>query len=300
MSSSPARRVLVIVNPAAGARRRRKFARVLSELRRLGCAVTVRATAARGDAEAMARAADPTAFDLVAAAGGDGTVNEIINGLAASKLPLALIPLGTANVLAHEVAIPRDPAGIAHAVAFGAARAVHVGVANGRRFAMMLGVGIDARIVAGIDPALKRYGGRLAYVVSGIRAVLAQPPLLYRVDIDGKGFMAAAAIVANGRFYGGRFVVAPGARLDTPSFQVVLMKRPGRRDVLRYGAALARGRLDRLPDVRIVEGRTLRIDGPAGEPAQADGDLTGALPLTVTVAPTTLFLVGAAQIVKYH
>jgi YegS/Rv2252/BmrU family lipid kinase len=285
------RRVLVIFNPTAGARRRRKLDRVLKELARLGCAVTLRATRARGDAEALARAADPAAFDLVAVAGGDGTINEAINGLADRPLPLALIPLGTANVLANEIGL-RGGA-IAQTIASGTARPVYLGVANQRRFAMMVGVGIDARIVEGIDPRLKRIGGKLAYVVSGIGSILNHRPVRYRVTVDGQPYTAAAAIVAKGHFYGGRFVLARAARLDVPSLHAVLMERPGRWNMVRYGLAIARGRLDRLPDVRIVEGRTVIIDGPTGEAAQADGDLAGTLPLTVTVSERSLDLIGA-------
>lgn len=280
--------MLVIFNPTAGARRRRKLAMVLKELARRGCAATLRATGARGDAEQIARDADPAAFDVVAVAGGDGTINEVINGLADSPLPLALIPLGTANVLANEAGLTLADA--ARTIAAGAARPIHLGEANGRRFAMMLGIGIDARIVDGIDLRLKRLAGKLAYVVSGIESVLNYRPVRYDVAIDGRPYAAAGVIVAKGHFYGGRFVAARQARLDAPTLHAVLMERPGRWNVLRYGAAIARGRLDRLADVRIVEGRAIVIDGPAGETAQADGDLACALPLRIGLAEKPLFL----------
>lgn len=265
---------------------------MLAELARLGCVVTLRATTARGDAEAIARVADPAAFDLVAVAGGDGTINEVINGLAQSALPLALIPLGTANVLAHEIGLRLNPRDIAQAIADGAARDVYLGQANDRRFVMMVGIGIDARIVEGIDPRLKRIGGKLAYVWSGFRSILSDRPVQYRLSIDGAPHTAAAAIVAKGHFYGGTFVLARDARLDAPTLQVVLLERPGRWNVVRYGVAIALGRLDRLPDVRILAARTVTIDGNAGEAVQADGDLAGRLPLNVSVAEKPLSLIG--------
>jgi YegS/Rv2252/BmrU family lipid kinase len=283
--------VLVIVNPTAGAQRRRKLAVVLKELEKLGCVVTLWATQARGDAEAMARAADPVAFDLVAVAGGDGTINEAINGLADSKLPLALIPLGTANVLANELALPRHAAGIAQTIAAGTPRPIYPGEVGNRRFAMMLGIGVDARIVAAVDLRLKRRAGKIAYVVSGIRAMLNYRPVQYAVTIDGHAYHAAHVIVAKGHLYAGRFVVARAARLDAPSLHVVLMERPGRWNILRYGLAIAFGRLEALRDVRIVACRAVFIDGPAGEFAQADGDLAGILPTTIKVADRPLFLI---------
>ena len=108
-ASSPSlrRRVLMIYNPTAGMGSGRRLARVLKCLLRLGAVVTVRRTARRGDAERFASEASPALFDVIAAAGGDGTINEVINGLAGSGLPLAVIPLGTANVLAAEIGVPR-------------------------------------------------------------------------------------------------------------------------------------------------------------------------------------------------
>jgi YegS/Rv2252/BmrU family lipid kinase len=284
------RRALVIFNPVAGMRRRVKLNRILALLEGKGCAVTLRETAAKGDAEAIAREADPSAFDVVVAAGGDGTINEIINGLglAHSHLPLALIPLGTANVLAAELGLELSPGAIAETVARGAPARIYLGNASGRRFAMMIGVGIDARVVEGLDPRLKRVAGKLAYVWSALDAIARYRPARYQVEIDGERYAAAAAVIAKGRFYAGRFVLAPRANLGHASLQIVLLERAGRWNLLRYGVALARGRLDRLSDVRVIEAHRASVFGPEGEAVQADGDLAGTLPLIVTVSDRPL------------
>jgi diacylglycerol kinase (ATP) len=282
------RRVLVIFNPVAGRRRRLKLNRVLVGLESQGCEVTLRETAAKGDAEALALAADPAAFDVVVAAGGDGTINEIINGLAASPLPLALIPLGTANVLAAEIGLDLSAAAIAETIARGDAAPIYLGSANGRRFAMMIGIGIDARVVEALDPRLKRLAGKLAFVWSALGAIARYRPARYDLEIDGTHYLAAAAVLANGRFYGGRFILAPRANLGHPSLQIVLLERPGRWNLLRYGVALARGRLDRLSDARMIKTDRVKVSGPDGEAVQADGDLAGALPLFVTVSERPL------------
>jgi diacylglycerol kinase (ATP) len=286
---------LVIFNPTAGYRRRRRLARVLRALEAMGCAVTLRETGGRGDAEAMARAADDGQFDLVVAAGGDGTINEVINGLGAGAPPLALIPLGTANVLANELGLDGDADAIARAIAAGRQREIYLGEANDRRFAMMVGVGIDARIVEGVDLRLKRLGGKLAYVASALGAILRYRPARYVLEIDGRRYDAAAAVIAKGHFYGGRFVLASQARLDAPSLHAVLMERPGRLNILRYALAIARGRLDQLQDVRVIEARRVAVSGPEGEAVQADGDLAARLPLSIRLAERRLALVGAAE-----
>ncbi|MGH6980930.1 MAG: diacylglycerol/lipid kinase family protein [Stellaceae bacterium] len=289
MPPSTSRRVLVIFNPTAGAQRGRKLDRVLNELKRLGCVVTLRATQARGDAESIARGADRASFDVVAVAGGDGTVNEAINGLADGLLPFAVIPLGTANVLANEIGLSLSDA--ARIIARATPRMIYLGQANGRRFVMMIGIGIDARIVEGIDPRLKRASGKFAYVWSGIRSIAQYRPTTYRFIIDGNPHQAAGAIVAKGHFYGGRFVVAPDARLDRPTLHAVLLGRPGRWNIVRYGLAIAMKRIDRLPDVRVIEAKSVRVEGVDGEAAQADGDLAAALPLDISVAEKRLLLV---------
>lgn len=287
------RRLLVIYNPVAGWRRRRRFVRVIALLRERGCALDVRPTAGPGDAEVLARAAAPGRYDLVVAAGGDGTINEVINGLAGSDLPLALLPLGTANVLAAEIGLGASAAAVAEAIAQAPPRPVFIGDANGRRFALMIGVGFDARVVEGLDLGLKRALGKVAYVLSAFRQFLRYRPRRYQVEIDGRTFPATSVVIAKGHYYGGRFVVAPAARLDEPSLHVALFERAGRWNLLRYALALLGNRLDRLPDVRIVPAVAVKVSGEPGEAIQADGDLLARLPLRVTLVKQPIALVTA-------
>lgn len=287
------RRLLVIYNPVAGWRRRRRFAHVIAQLHRFDCAVEVRRTARPGDAEALARAANPTRCDLVVAAGGDGTINEVINGLAGSPLPLALLPLGTANVLAAEIGLGASAVAVAEAIAFAPPRPVFLGDANGRRFALMIGIGFDARVVEGLNLRLKRALGKFAYVLSALSQFLRYRPRRYQVEIDGTWYPASSVVIAKGHYYGGRFIVAPMARLDEPSLYVTLFERSGRWNLLRYAAAFLGNRLGRLPDVRTVSATAVKVSGEVGEPIQADGDLLAALPLRVTLVKQPIALVAA-------
>jgi YegS/Rv2252/BmrU family lipid kinase len=286
-----ARRLLIIFNPAAGWRRRRRLAPVLAHLRAHGCALVLRETAAAGDAERFAAEADPAAFDLVVVAGGDGTVNEAINGLAASGLPLAVIPLGTANVLAAEIGLRTDPASIARCVALGEPRPIALGAANGRRFILMAGAGFDAHVVAGVSLPMKRWLGKGAYVLSALRQLLIYTLPGYEVRTDNAVWQAASVIVANARYYGGRFVCAPGASLESATLQVGLFERGGRRAAIGYALALMTGRLPRLSSYRLVEARQVEIRGRPGEPLQGDGDVIGRLPAAIEVLPAALELV---------
>jgi YegS/Rv2252/BmrU family lipid kinase len=289
------RRLLIVYNPAAGQRRRRRFEAVLGALRARGCPLDLRETAGPGDAEALARAAVPGAADLVVAAGGDGTVNEVVNGLASGAapgtLPLAVLPLGTANVLAAEIGLDFAPRALARTIAEGRARPVALGQANDRLFSVVLGAGFDAHAVAGVDMRLKRWIGKGAYVWEATRQLFVFGFPEYRVALDGTRHRAASVIVAKGRYYAGRFVVAPEGRLEAPEFRVCLFTRPGAWHALRYAAALGLRRLDRLPNVRVLPAREVVIEGPEGDPVQGDGDILTRLPVTVRVLPEALKLV---------
>ncbi len=292
-SWSPSR-ALIIFNPTAGRRQRRRLEKTMALLRSGGCIPTLIETRESGDAERAAQSIAAGAFDVVIAAGGDGTVNEIANGLAKldSPPPIGLIPLGTANVLAAEVGLALTARAAAEAILSGKRRLIRLGSANGRHFVLMASAGLDAQVVEGLDLAFKRRMGRLAYVWDSlIRAVRYDFPSL-SILADGRKFEARMAVVCKGRCYGGPFVAAPDARLDAPLFYLVLMERGGLANVLRYGIALALGRIGHLADVRVVPARHVVISGTQGAPVQADGDVAARLPVEIDLAPRTLELVG--------
>lgn len=286
------RRVLIISNPAAGRRRGLRLRRVAAHLVGLGAQVNLRQTEGRGDAEAFAAGAAADGADVIAVAGGDGTINEVLNGLAAAPAPpVALIPLGTANVLAIEIGLSLQPRSIATAIVHGPASPVCLGNANGRRFVMMLGIGFDAEVVRRVGPRLKRLAGRGAYVGHSLLAAFSFPPRRYAVTIDGARYEAASLVIANGRSYAGRYTCAPQARLDQPALDVCLFREGGPAAALAYMAAVAAGRLHGLASVEIVRGTRVRVAGPAGEPVQADGDVAMTLPLDVTIDPFRVNLI---------
>ncbi|MFC3230934.1 diacylglycerol/lipid kinase family protein [Marinibaculum pumilum] len=154
--------ILVIHNHAASWRRFERFSSVLGALATAGCEIVVRRTEGAGDPMRLARAADRQAFDLIAVAGGDGTINDAVNGLHAGSPPLGLIPLGTANVLAHEIGLGTGPDQIVSCLLAPRRLAVRPGVVNGRRFMMMAGIGFDAHAVRAIPKPVKRRLGKAA------------------------------------------------------------------------------------------------------------------------------------------
>ena len=283
LSIAPPRHIFAIFNPAAGRNRRQRFDEIVTLLRKEGCAVSVHVTNARGDAEAMVRSLSSSTTDLVAAAGGDGTINEVVNGLRGTGIALGIIPLGTANVVADEIGLRKDTPGIVRALAHGSLRPIHVGLCNGRRFVMMAGVGFDANVVARVSPRLKKLLGPLAYVSIACVQGFRDPFARCDVTIDGRNYKSISVVACNGRRYGGPFLAAPSANLADDSFQVILMKGRGWFSVARYGAALMLGKVAIWPDVEVITGRHVTIEGAAGQAVQADGDVVAALPARIEV-----------------
>lgn len=290
-ATASARRVLVVFNPAAGRQRRPRLNAIVAAARAAGCIVTETETTAPGHAEAIARDVSPGDFDVIAAAGGDGTVNEVINGLQDKAIAIGVIPLGTANVLADEISLARTPQAIAHALARGPIRPVHVGEANGRRFMMMAGAGFDADVVSGVSLDLKKRIGPLAYVWQAAVQAFKKSPPVCEITIDGTAYRSASAVVCNGKRYGGPFIAAPRASLADDCFHVVLMPGGGWLDIARYGVALLLGRIGDLGDVTLVPGREIVVRGLNGRPVQADGDIIAALPVHIRIVPEPVRLV---------
>lgn len=298
-------RLTIIFNPIAGRRRRGFLEDVTDRLSARGWAIDLKATEARGDAESLARAiaALPKAErpDLLAVAGGDGTIGEAINGLIASgsaePMPFGIIPMGTANVLAAEIGLEVSAEAVAATLDARHARPIFVGRAHcesmgGRAFTLMAGAGFDAHVVAEVSGDLKRRIGKFAYVWQSLRQMARFSFPTYRVSIDGGAAIdVASVIVAKGHFYGGRYVVAPAARLDRAQFEICLFEKRGAFHALRYALALGMNRLPQAAGYRIVGGRTVTIEGPQGDPVQGDGDVIGHLPMTLDLAPQPLSLV---------
>lgn len=286
-------RCLIIYNPTAGDRRRRKLDVALATLRSRGLSVELAETTGPGDSEVMARDASD-GVSMVVVAGGDGTINGAINGLMAqaaagrSVPPFGVLPLGTANVLAGELGLPAQPEAAALVLAAGQRARINLGRANGRYFSTMAGVGFDARVVERIDPAIKRRLGKAAYVLEALREWLALTPARFQVTADSRSLDASAVVIASGHFYAGRFVLAPKASLVGRELQACVFQGSGRWAVIRYLAAMPLGLLPRLADYKVIPAATVTVTGVDGAPVQSDGDILAHLPLRAEIAPRAL------------
>ena len=296
MTITQPKAILLIRNPIAGRRRRGLVDAVVRQVQTQGWTVDLVDTEAVGDARRLAETCDAARYAVIAVAGGDGTINEVVNGLAhrADAPALAIVPLGTANVLAHELGLSFKAAAIARTMVAGRALLVRPGEAcNGgapRCFSLMAGAGFDAKVVAGVSAPLKRRFGRGAYVWRSMIETRKYRPVRYAVEIDGVRHEAASVIVTRGRLYAGPYVVAPLATLSDPLLHVCLFERWGRSQTLRFGFALLTGRLPRAGGYRVIAGREVKVSvlsdagEPGTQPVQIDGDDALTLPISINVA----------------
>ncbi len=277
--------MIVIFNPTAGRRRAHSLWRVLDVLSANGMRLELAETRHAGHATELAREAAAAGAKLVVAAGGDGTIAEVANGLAGSEARLGVIPLGTANVLAHELSLPFAPSAVAAALAFGRTCTLWPGVADGpdssRLFVQMVGVGLDAQVVHHLNLPMKRILGKGAYVLQTVREMVRYQYPSLRVRLDGTETEAASVIVSKGRLYAGRFTLAPEANAKVPGFSVALFDHNGPLAAMMYSAALPLNLLSRTPGLRIVPAGAVEILGNGSAPVQADGDAMGETPITV-------------------
>lgn len=294
------RRAFLIYNPFAGQLLRtheRLIPRVSEILQRNGTDVQAVATHGPGTATELARKCINDGADLVLVAGGDGTINEALNGMVFSDVPLGIIPAGTANVLAMELGIGRKAEKAAHELGDLLPARVSVGVIlneldrRPRHFLLMAGAGFDAKIVYQVNAAMKNAVGKLAYWVAGLSQVGRRLPE-FDVDVDDKKFRCSFALASRVRNYGGDLEIARNVSLLEHRFELVMFSGATTWPYARYFLGVLTGRLDRMKGVTILETKAARFTCPADERVyvQVDGEFAGWLPSTVTIVPQALTL----------
>lgn len=271
----------------------RRIAHALEILRAAGHSVEPRATTGPGTAGPLAAAAIREGADLILGAGGDGAINELLSGMAGSAVPLAVLPAGTANVLANEVGLARALPRAAEGLPALEPRRVALGrltAAGGARyFLLMAGAGLDGLIVDRLNLRLKKKAGRLAYWTAGFSLLGSRLPE-FEVRAGGRLHRCSFALAGRVANYGGDLALARGAHLLQEHFEVVLFEgREASRYVKYLGAALL-NRLDGLPGVTVFQARRIELASAAPVPVQVDGEPAGSLPATIEIVPDSLTL----------
>jgi diacylglycerol kinase (ATP) len=265
--------------------------RAVTALRRRGAEVTLRVTEQPGDARSLADELLAKS-DAIAVLGGDGTVNEVIQSMSGTGVPLGIIPGGTVNVLAIELGLPFAVEEACDIIAAGRRTTMDLGSLNGRRFALHAGAGLDAMTVREVRGDAKRRFRELAFVAAGLSAIHDHPQPPFRVIVDGREHYATFAVVANCRTYAGRRLrMAPEADPADGVFDVVLFRGWGFADTAAFWLGLTVGTHPFHPGTETTRGRCVRME-PLGDRdviwLQTDGEPAGRAPSVARLEPGAL------------
>jgi YegS/Rv2252/BmrU family lipid kinase len=271
-------RICIIANPAARGVRPK-----LERLQRLTRNVVIRTTRGPGDAEAQAERALQAGFDTVVAAGGDGTINEVVNGLAGAPVTVGILPMGTVNVLALELGIPFDLVAAWRVIREGKVRMVDLASANDHLFVQMAGVGLDAQVVQRNNRQMKDVFGPLSYLLTATQVAVERPPRL-RVFREGHSTIEGSfVLVGNGRLYGGPFPLFREADMQDGLLDVYVFKYMNYLALMRYVRGMLFGSLAQFSDVTAFKSKRLVVEANQNVPLEADGELAGHAPVEFTV-----------------
>jgi diacylglycerol kinase (ATP) len=269
-------KILVILNPAARGERAKALREKIASLSHH---VLVRSTSSPGDARGLAARAVSQGYGTIVAAGGDGTINEVVNGIGGAAVQFGILPVGTMNVFAAELGIPQNNLIKAwQVIEAGCSRLVDLPQANREYFVQLAGVGLDAEVVRQTTPDSKKVLGPMSYLLTLAQVAARQPPKILIEPVDGATREGSFVLVGNGRFYGGPFVVFKDARLDDGLLDVLVFQNQSHWDLIRYFQAIAFGNHPALPDVEYFQSRGLRLTSLEPVPVEIDGELTGTLP----------------------
>jgi diacylglycerol kinase family enzyme len=295
------RQALLIANPKAGRGGPKRRQEAIREFCRLmearGIRVEVEMTTAPRDAARLSAAAAREGFPEVIVSGGDGTINEALQGLIGTSVRLAIWPRGTANVLGGELRLPRRLDRLADVLAAGKVQRAYAACATientgeQRYFLLMAGIGMDAAIIDLVRPTLKERIGVAAFWLSGLESLARWHPKRFVVEIEGRQYPATFASLGKTPRYGGSLTITPRARLEKPEFEICLIDSRHRRKYLQLlPFAMFGGIPEGLKGTCFVSAAEVRAIGE-GVPVQVDGEVIGTLPMSFRVTSHVVELV---------
>ncbi len=304
---------------------------MISLLGERGIDAEAHATTQPEDATRLAREATESGADIIVSYGGDGTLNEVIQGMARGQTALAVWPGGTANVVARDLGIPFDVPELADIIAAGKTNRIALGLAkarsgfrvssfgsednrarietekpdaasqpgtrnskpgtDGRYFVMMAGIGLDASIARGVNKKLKRRTGEFAFWVSGVKHFFQWHGEPFRIEVDGHFYESVFALIGNGKGYGGGMMMTPGAKLEEPWFEIYILSPMSNNFAYLPALRACMRGKPEVAEATLIKGKHIEANS-AHEPwVEADGEIIGPLPMTFDIVPDALSVI---------
>ena len=288
----PGTRALIVFNPTAGQAESlsHELEACRDILRSAGWLVELTPTTQQGDGTRIAREAAADGYDVVIAAGGDGTINEVINGLANTSTALGTLPIGTVNVWARELGMPLQPRAAAETLLAARIRPIDLGQIGGRYFLLMAGIGFDAAVVGEVRSHEKRRLGIFAYALRAFELALRFRGTRVRLRIDGRTLRRRTILIVlgNSQLYGGIMKITARASIDDGLLDVCLIQGNSLIEAPRRIASILLQRLALDPKIEYYRARSITIKSRERLPVQVDGDHAGFTPITCEAAPGAL------------
>ena len=287
------KKCLMIVNPISGLGFGRRHApRLETLLRENDYEVELLWTTAKGSARTAAQEADPGDVSVILSVGGDGTLNEVVNGVGDKGIPVTIFPTGTGNVLAKEYGIPYSVPRVCEMIVKGKTEKLDVGDIGGRRFLLFAGAGFDAAVAMSIYQSRTGRMSMLHYVAPTLKALFTYRFPQMDVTVDGKpAGQATCVLISNVHSYGGPFGFLDEADPTDGLFDICLMRGRNRRDLIRYLWGGFRHRILQYDDTLTLRGRSIELAAEEDAPIQADGDFIGKAPARIELLPSRLSLI---------
>lgn len=237
----------------------------------------------------QARQAVAEGFDCIVAAGGDGTIHEVVNGIAGSDAALGLMPMGTMNVFANELGLPANDLGRCwDIIQAGQTRWIDLPSANEKHFVQLAGIGLDAQVVKETSRAFKKSFGPLSYLISAAQIASRRPPRLLVESEDAVAEEGSFVLIGNGRLYGGPFPFFKHAVIDDGLFDVLVFKQLGYIELIKYLQNVIFTSDITTREVEYFQTKRLRVSSLEEVPVELDGELVGNCPVEFQMQPRGL------------
>jgi diacylglycerol kinase (ATP) len=276
------RKLCIIFNPAA------KGAKALSlhgELQDLAGATPIFASGEADSIRELTAKAISQGYDHIIAAGGDGTVNGVINGIGEADVLLSVLPIGTMNVFAYELGIRSSQLRKCwEIIQAGQPKTVDLALANQTYFVQLAGVGLDALAVQETDLQMRKTIGPASYLLAAAQVIGRPAPILQVQFGEGAESTGCFILIGNGRFYGGPFALFRDARNDDGLLDVLVFKHQSYVDIFRYLQGVLIGNHTELRDIEYRQTRSVRISSDRPVPLELDGDVAGSTPVEFEIA----------------
>jgi len=287
-------RALLIINPKAGRRKNSPIPDIQDVFRRQDeFELEIHETTCQGCATKAARKAAEEGYELVIAAGGDGSIFEVSNGLVSSETALGVIPVGTENVLAREMGVPLVPREAAEFMLQQPPRIIDTGRVGDQHFVCFAGIGFDAHVAHRLPGERKKRFGALAYILTSAEKLRPyhSVPRHLKLTLDGDTVEMDfwIMVISNIRSYGGRLIPAPEAVVDDGLLDVCVFPKANYIELMRQMAAMRSGKHTALPGVRYFQASRIEVETDQPEELQLDGDAwPGEPPFLIEAVPRSL------------